>query len=113
MDNVKLIGYFKSHVGKCLLLDNGNKVCLQRVIVDGYTMFLKFSFDNKYTELQLDRLDKEYKIMYIPEGLYFTTRVEIGTIISIGSMIEHVLENWTSNQEEENEELKLGLTWLG
>ena len=102
MDSKHLIDYFKNKKGKYLKLDNGEKVKLETVFANMYTMSLTFTHDNREIYIPFDGLYGDYILMKIPHGLqtgiFMSPYVEFDRLESIGHALENVLTNWTERK---------------
>ena len=103
-DSKHLIDYFRNKKGKYLKLDNGEKVKLETVFANMYTMSLTFTQDNREIYIPFDGLYGEYIMMKIPHGLQagvsISPYVKFDNFQSIGYAIENVLTNWTERKDE-------------
>lgn len=103
-DSKHLIDYFRNKKGKYLKLDNGEKVKLETVFANIYTMSLTFTHDNREICIPLNGLYGEYLSMKIPhglqEGIFISPYVKFGNLKSIGYALENVLTNWTERKDE-------------
>ena len=103
-DSEHLINYFRNKKGKYLKLDNGEKVKLETVFANMYTMSLTFTHDDRMIYIPFDGLYGEYIMMKIPRGLQagvsISPYVKFNKLKSIGYAIENVLTNWTERKDE-------------
>ena len=104
MDSKHLIDYFRNKKGKYLKLDNGEKVKLETVFANMYTMSLTFTHDNRDIYIPFDGLYGDYILMKIPHGLqtgiFMSPYVKFDNLKSIGYALENVLTNWTERKDE-------------
>lgn len=104
MDSEHLIKYFRNKKGKYLKLDNGEKVKLETVFANMYTMSLTFTHDDRMICIPFDGLYGECILMKIPhglqEGIFISPYVKFGNLKSIGYTLENVLTNWTERKDE-------------
>lgn len=103
-DSKHLIDYFRNKKGKYLKLDNGEKVKLETVFANMYTMSLTFTHDNRDVYIHFDGLYGDYITIRIPHGLeqgyYISSVVKFDSLKSVGYAIENVLTNWTERKDE-------------
>lgn len=103
-DSKHLIDYFRNKKGKYLKLDNGEKVKLETVFANMYTMSLTFTHDDRMIYITFDGLYGEDILMKIPHGLQsgvsISPHVKFDNFQSIGYAIENVLINWTERKDE-------------
>lgn len=103
-DSKHLIDYFRNKKGKYLKLDNGEKVKLETVFANMYTMSLTFTHDNRTIYIHFDGLYGEHVLMKIPhglqEGIFISPYVKFDNLKSIGYAIENILTNWTERKNE-------------
>ena len=103
-DSRELINYFKNKKGRCLKLNNGEKVELFEVANYQYSLTLTFTYGGKILDIPFTGLYGEYITMHIPEGLeegyYMSSIVKFDSLQSIGYAIENVLTNWTERKDE-------------
>lgn len=116
IDSEHLINYFRNRKGKYLKLDNGEKVKLETVFANMYTMSLTFTHDNREIYIPLDGLYGEYILMKIPHGLqagiFVQPHVKFNSLKSIGYALEKVLTNWTERKDKtERKDEVLDLNW--
>ena len=104
MDSKHLIDYFRNKKGKYLKLDNGEKVKLETVFANMYTMSLTFTHDNREIYIPFDGLYGDYILMKIPHGLqteiFMSPYVKFDRLDSVGYALENVLTNWTERKDE-------------
>ena len=104
MDSKHLIDYFRNKKGKYLKLDNGEKVKLETVFENMYTMSLTFTHDNREIYIPFDGLYGDYILMKIPHGLqteiFMSPYVKFDRLDSVGYALENVLTNWTERKDE-------------
>lgn len=104
MDSEHLINYFRNKKGKYLKLDNGEKIKLETVFANMYTLSLTFTQDGREICISFDGLYGEYITMIIPhglqEGVFISPYVKFDSLKSIGYAIENVLTNWTERKDE-------------
>ena len=103
-DSEHLINYFRNKKGKYLKLDNGEKVKLETVFANMYTMSLTFTHDDRMIYIPFDGLYGEYILMKIPHGLQggisISPYVKFEDLRRIGYALENVLINWTERKDE-------------
>lgn len=104
MDSEHLINYFRNKKGKYLKLYNGEKVKLETVFVNVYTLSLTFTQDSRKIYISFDGLYGEYVMMNIPHGLQggvsISPHVKFDSLKSMGYALENVLTNWTERKDE-------------
>lgn len=104
VDSEHLINYFRNKKGKYLKLDNGEKVKLETVFANIYTLSLTFTQDSREIYIPFDGLYGEYIMMKIPHGLQagvsISPHVKFDNLKSIGHALENVLINWTERKNE-------------
>lgn len=104
MDSEHLINYFRNKKGKYLKLDNGEKVKLETVFANIYTLSLTFTQDSREIYIPFDGLYGEYIMMKIPHGLQagvsISPYVKFDNLKSMGYALENVLINWTERKNE-------------
>lgn len=103
-DSEYLINYFKNKKGKYLKLRNGEKIKLEKVIANIYTLSLFFTQDNREVCIYFDGLYGEYVTMNIPhglqEGVFISPYVKFNNLRRIGYALENILSNWTERKYE-------------
>ena len=103
-DSKHLIDYFRNKKGKYLKLNNGEKVKLETVFANNYTMSLTFTHDNRMIYIPFDGLYGEDILMKIPHGLQsgvsISPYVKFDDLRRIGYALENVLINWTERKDE-------------
>ena len=101
---IDLIDYFRNKKGKYLKLNNGEKVKLETVFANNYTMSLTFTHDNRTIYIPFDGLYGEDILMKIPHGLQsgvsISPYVKFDDLRRIGCALENVLINWTERKDE-------------
>lgn len=104
MDSEHLMNYFRNKKGKYLKLYNGEKVKLETVFANIYTLSLTFTHDGREICISFDKMYEEYIMMKIPHGLQagvsISPHVNFSNLKSIGYALENVLINWTERKNE-------------
>lgn len=104
VDSEHLINYFRNKKGKYLKLRNGEKIKLEKVFANIYTLSLIFTQDNREVCISFDGLYGEHIMMNIPhglqEGVFISPYVKFNSLKRIGYALENVLINWTERKNE-------------
>lgn len=104
MDSEHLINYFRNKKGKHLKLRNGEKIKLEKVFANIYTLSLTFTQDGREIYISFDGLYGEHIMMNIPHGLQggvsISPYVKFNSLKSIGYALENVLVNWTERKDD-------------
>ncbi|WRW34727.1 hypothetical protein CF5_0178 [Staphylococcus phage CF5] len=97
IDSEHLINYFRNRKGKHLKLRNGEKIKLEKVFANMYTLSLTFTQDGKEIYISFDGLYREHIKMIIPhglqEGVFMSPYVKFGNLKILGYTLENILIN--------------------